>query len=210
VGSKPRIRRTAEEARERILDAAEAQIRERGPDAFRLEALAGELGISHPAILHHFGSRTELVKAVVARTAARLREQIFSALSGDLSEATGATLLDRIFRALGDPGHARMFAWLFLARDDDAAPDVPLGEDAALRDIADAVHRRRIEQCGDDAPPFEDSLFTVLLAALAMFGNAIAGDALRGSAGLAGDRDADRRFVVWLAGLLHRHLDPAT
>ena len=56
-------------------------------------------------------------------------------------------------------------------------------------------------------PPFEDTLFTVLLAGLTLFGNAIAGDAMRTSAGL--DRDASERFIAWLGRLLHNYLGGA-
>src|SRR5690348_13541122 len=100
----PRVRRTAEEARARILDAAEVQLRERGPDGLRLADLAAQVGVSHPAILHHFGSRTGLVQAVLERAAQRMGTQIVAALAHDAGPASGAVLLDRAFRVLGDPG----------------------------------------------------------------------------------------------------------
>ncbi len=203
MGGKTRIRRTAEEARERILDVAESQLRARGPDGLRLKELAREVGISHPAILHHFGSRTGLVRAVVARITHRVQQQIVSALDHDIQPASGATLLDRVFRVMAEPGLARMLAWLSLS------PEVSLDNPMAthVRDIAEAMHRIRCQRKPEGEPAFEDTLFTVLLAAMAPIGNAIAGDALRASAGLAGDPDADRRFIVWLANLVHQHLD---
>ncbi len=201
MGGKTRIRRTAEEARERILEVAEEQLRERGPDGLRLKELAREVGVSHPAILHHFGSRTGLVRAVVSRITRQVQQQIVAALHDDIEPASGATLLDRVFRVMAEPGLARMMAWLSLSR------DVELEMNSNVRDIAQAMHRIRCQRKPDHAPPFEDTLFTVLLAAMAPIGNAIAGDALRASAGLADDPDADRRFIVWLANLVHRHLD---
>jgi len=201
MGGKTRIRRTAEEARERILAVAEAQLRERGPDGLRLEELAREVGISHPAILHHFGNRAGLVRAVVARITRRVQEQIVAALDHDIQPASGATLLDRVFRVMAEPGLARMLAWLSLSR------DVDVEITSSIRDIAEAMHRIRCQRKPELEPAFEDTLFTVLLAAMAPIGNAIAGDALRASAGLADDPDADRRFIVWLANLVHRHLD---
>ena len=205
MGGKSRVRRTAEEAREHILDAAEAQLRERGPDGLRLQELAAQVGVSHPAILHHFGSRTALVRAVLSRTARRLKLEITTALSHDVDAANGATLLDRISRVLADRGNARMFAWLFLAGDGEGQD--PLGYGVHLREIADAVHALRRRRRPSAEPPFEDTLFTVLLAGISLFGNALAGPSLRRSAGLDADPDADRRFVVWLAALLQRHLD---
>ena len=52
-----RRRLPADEAKTRILEAAQKRLTEGGPDAIRLQDLAADLGISHPAILHHFGSR---------------------------------------------------------------------------------------------------------------------------------------------------------
>src|SRR5882672_5449363 len=79
----PRKRLTAVEARARILDAAERRLAEVGPEGLRLTELAAELGVSHPAILHHFGSREELVAAVVAAAIARLDARLIAATERD-------------------------------------------------------------------------------------------------------------------------------
>jgi TetR/AcrR family transcriptional regulator, repressor for neighboring sulfatase len=200
---KSRIRRTAEDARALILDAAEAQLRERGPDGLRLKDLAREVGVSHPAILHHFGSRTGLVQAVIARTTERMQAQIMAALARDFDPVAGATLLDRVFRVLGDRGIARTLAWLCLASE---TPPADLMA-THVRTLAEAVHRVRCERHPDAEASFEDTLFTVTLAAMAPIGNAIAGEALRASAGQGDDPDAERRFVVWFAALVRRHLE---
>lgn len=208
MGGKPRIRRTAAEARELILDAAESELSDRGPDGLRLEALAARVGVSHPTILHHFGSRTGLVEALVERTTGRLRDQVVSALAAvDVDELDTTALLDRILETLTERGHARTLAWLFLARGRDRDDPVDFG--LQLREIASVMHALRRERHGDRTPPFEDTLFTALLASLALVGDALAGPALRRSAGIESDRAGDRRFVAWLAALLHEHLDSA-
>jgi len=200
---KSRVRRTAEEARALILDAAEAQLRERGPDGLRLQDLAREVGVSHPAILHHFGSRTGLVQAVIARTTEHMQQQILAALAREFDPAAGATLIDGVFRVLGDRGMARTLAWLCLASE---TPPTDLMA-TYVRTLAEAVHRVRRERHPEAEPSFEDTLFTVTLAAMAPIGNAIAGEALRASAGLDDDPDAERRFVSWFAALIRRHLE---
>src|SRR5947199_358921 len=63
----PRQRRTADEARAEILDAAERILVETGPGAIRLQQVAELVGVSHPTVLHHFGTREALVAAVVER-----------------------------------------------------------------------------------------------------------------------------------------------
>jgi AcrR family transcriptional regulator len=196
-----RIRRTAADARELILDAAEQQLIEQGPDSLRLVALAEKLGISHPAILHHFGSREGLVRAVVQRTAQRLETQVFATLRGDQGEAGAVSLFERLFRALTDEGHARLLVWLHLTNNNID----PVDYGARMRNMADALHAiRRTHRADAD---YEDTLFTVLLAGLALFGNAIAGEPLRTSAGLGGDPQANARFLAWLARLLREHLE---
>jgi AcrR family transcriptional regulator len=195
-----RTRRTAEEARELILDAAEAQLARGGPESLRLVQLADAVGISHPSILHHFGSRAGLVRAVVQRTARRLEAQILVSLQGPLEEGDAIGLMSRLFRVVGDEGHARQLVWLYLAGEKD-----PIGYGARMREISRTVHKMRKAR-GVTADP-EDTLFTVLLAGLALFGNAIAGEPLRASAGLGDDADANPRFIAWLARLLRAHLE---
>ena len=56
------VRRTPDEAWRLILDAAQAAIARTGPEGLRLHDIATAAGISHPLILHHFGSRAGLVR----------------------------------------------------------------------------------------------------------------------------------------------------
>lgn len=186
-----------------ILDAAELELQERGPDSLRLQALGKAVGVSHPAILHHFGSRTGLIEAVVERASRKLTEEVMSALATEPIElASSARLLERIFEVFSDRGRARTMAWLFMTRSSD---DAPLEPGAHLAAVAKMIHRQRQERLGDATPPYEDTLFTVLLSSLAIIGNAIAGAGLRKSAEL--EDGENQRFINWLAQLLHEHLD---
>ncbi len=65
---KKRIRRKPEDARALILDAAEKSMAAHGPAGIRLQDVAQQAGVSHPTILHHFGSREGLVRALNQRT----------------------------------------------------------------------------------------------------------------------------------------------
>lgn len=200
-----RKRRTAEEARRVILDAAEARLRRVGPAGIRLQEVAADVGISHPAILHHFGSREGLVDAVLARAVEHLRADLVAAFTTAVDAERATELLDRVFETLGDRGHARVLAWLILAREEgQAVPD--LGQDRALLKIGEAVHALR-RRGAAGAPELEDTLFSMLLAALALFGDAIVGDVLRKSAGMGDKPEVPARFREWLAKLLVRHLE---
>lgn len=204
-----RTRRTAEEARELILDAAEAQLVKHGPDSLRLVQLAEEVGLSHPAILHHFGNREGLVRAVVERAMGRLEGQIVESLrAGDLHEGADAALLARVFRVLADEGHARLMVWLSLSG---AITRDPIGPGRKLELIAGTIHELRRGR--GVAADLEDTTFTVLLASYALLGNAIAGVPLRRGAGLADDDETgarvNARFLAWFARLLREHLERA-
>ena len=104
-----RIRRTPEEARRLILEAAEAGMAASGPAGLRLETVAKAAGVSHPTILHHFESREGLILALNRRTieelAATLRSQIEASGAG-----SGAALRSAFAAYRG--GFARRVFWL--------------------------------------------------------------------------------------------------
>jgi AcrR family transcriptional regulator len=195
-----RLRRSAEEAHEQILDAADKRLAQSGPSGIRLQEIAADVGVSHPTILHHFGSREGLVEAVVDRALAGLREKVVSTfMQRGLHAGEGAELVRQIMGTLGEKGHARLIAWLTL---EGRAPGDPAKLLAAL---SHAMHTRRVAETGTCAPP-EDTLFMVMLVALALFGEGVLGDNVFDSAGLSGDPDARERFHAWLVRLIERHL----
>src|SRR5438105_10770436 len=104
-----RVRRTPEEARRLILETAQALIASTGPEGLRLQDIAAAAGISHSLILHHFGSREGLVRALTQQAAAELRDKLVAAMAS--SEYSVEQLLDRVFEAFRD-GLAQRLAWL--------------------------------------------------------------------------------------------------
>ncbi|MCU1277987.1 MAG: Transcriptional regulator, TetR family protein [bacterium] len=197
--AKPRQRRSAEAARHAILDAAERRLAEAGPAALRLQDVAADVGVSHPAVLHHFGSRQGLVRAVVDRAVRRLEAALIASFgSSGAVPPDGAALLERVFATLADGGHARLMAWLMLSGQE--ALDIDVAR-ASWRAIIDATHALRPR-----GTTREDTTFTVALAALATFGQAIAGESVFHMAGLGRDAAAPARFRRWLAALLGEHL----
>jgi AcrR family transcriptional regulator len=195
-----RLRRSAEEAHEQILDAADKRLAEAGPRGIRLQEIAADVGVSHPTILHHFGSREGLVEAVVKRALAALGSKIVGVLSERAIDAgEGAELVRLVSATLGDRGHARLMAWLALEGRPAADPA------KLLRGLGQAMHARRVAETGTEAPA-EDTLFLVVLVSLAMFGEGVLGDAMFESAGLGGDPSARARFLEWLVRLIEQHL----
>jgi AcrR family transcriptional regulator len=204
VPKPPRRRRDAATARAAILDATEKRMVVAGPSGIRLQEVAADAGVSHPTVLHHFGSREGLVKAVIARSLADIHERLVEAIEASTGEVGQlAAMLDGVFAALHDGGHARVVMWLALEgqRVDDA--------EVRLADVVNATHALRKSKAGGKkrVAPREDTGFSVVLAALALVGSAVMGPALLESAGLASDAAAGARFRVWLARLLSTHLD---
>jgi AcrR family transcriptional regulator len=208
-----RRRRSATEARERILDAAERTLVRVGPEGLRLKELAAELELSHPAILHHFGSREGLIHAVIERSIGHLQATVLGSLAAlsDPDVEVGA-ILDAVFEVLGDRGQARLLAWMIVSGHTQTWAESPvLGQRPVWR-LAEAVHARRVLDHPD--APFEDTRFALELAALTLLADALFGDRMRAPRtgageprGAGADEGAGRRFREWLAKLLVRHLD---
>jgi AcrR family transcriptional regulator len=197
-----RRRRTAEEARSSILDAAERRLVASGPGGIRLQEVAADVGVSHPTVLHHFGSREGLIKAVVARALDSLSAGLVGALRAapDEADPTGV-LLDAVFETLVGGGHARALLWLALAG---YAPPM---EELRIHAVAEAVHEFRVARRAKKKKPppvFEDTYFTVLLPALALLTMSVVEP---GNGGKDDEPCSPTRFRAWLAGLIHQHLE---
>lgn len=197
-----RTRRTGEEARSAILDAAARRLVEGGPAGIRLQEVATDVGVSHPAVLHHFGSREALVEAVVARALDSLNQSIVGAIGTEEPDPDRvAYFLGRVSAALVKEGHARAFLWLALSGYEPAVNE-------RIRRLAEVVHEQRRQKRaatahspGRPMPPFEDTYFTMLLPALALMTLSV----IDGS-----DDDkplGPRRFRAWLGRLMHHHLE---
>src|SRR5438874_7181535 len=194
-----RARRTPEEARQLILETAQQLIARAGPEGLRLQEIAAAAGISHPLILHHFGSREGLVRALTQEAVAELRDTLIASMgSPDFSLEQQ---LEQVFEAFQN-GLAQRLAWL--------ATIDPGGEEAGaamiMRDLADRLHARRLAA----APPGvvierTDTEALIHLIATAAFGDAIFGPRLRRSAGLPRTSKTERRFRTWLAELIREH-----
>jgi AcrR family transcriptional regulator len=204
----PRKRRSAAQARSAILDAAAKRLREGGPEAVRLQDLARDLGVSHPAILHHFGSRESLMKDLAAHVIEGLETELLRGLALAANEESAQDVLMRVFESLGDAGHARLLAWRALAgrtEDEAAGPR----DKTLLGALADLVHARRCAAAaerGVPAPTREDSEFLVRVGAAALLGEGVAGAEFdRSLSGAADAAERRRRFFAWFARLLVSH-----
>src|ERR1019366_1670556 len=142
----PRRRRTADVARHEILEAAERRLAQSGPQGLRLQDVAADVGISHPSLLDHFGGRG--------------------------GRPDGAAMFRRVYETLFDRGYGRLMAWLLLAGYD------PFNETARANwaRIGEVAHGVRVKRFkGKRKPAYEDTMFAIVLSALVLFGQSIAG-----------------------------------
>jgi AcrR family transcriptional regulator len=201
---KPRRRRDAEQARDEILAAAERRLIQGGLTGIRLQDVAKDAGVSHPTVLHHFGSREGLIKELVSRALVSIHKSLVEAIAASTGEEQQLkAMLDSVSEALTKTGHGRMLLWLAL--EGERVEDV----DVRLVDVVDATHELRTarhKERGCRTPPKEDTAFTVGLAALALLASSVIGEAMLEKAGATGE-DVNERFRAWMAKLLLKHLD---
>ena len=196
-----RRRLDAEAARELILDVTERRLAAVGPSGIRLQEVAREAGVSHPTVLHHFGSREQLVKAVIARALKTINARLVAAInasSGD--EAQLEAILENVAHALESTGHARVMLWLALEghRIDRA--------EAHLSDVVDAAHAVRMSRRAGKTKSVsrDDTARSIVLTTLALLSSAVIGRPILENAGLG---DEPKAFRAWLAKILIEHLD---
>lgn len=200
-----RGRRSAAETQTAILEAAERRLLEGGPEAIRLQEIAADAGISHPAILHHFGSREGLVEAMVLRGIARLQAQILKGWPS-AKEPDIEGVLERFYEVASDRGMARMLAWLILSGRGDRSMKPGL-----LRPAAERMHTGRVRRAGDQGrrtPALEESLFAATYLFILVLGDSLFGPSARRAIGLGGGADATRRFRRWMSRLVERMASP--
>ena len=198
-----RRRLDADAARKLILDVTEKRLAAVGASGIRLQDVAHDAGVSHPTVLHHFGSREGLVKAVIARSLKAINASLVDAINASAGDETKLeTILENVAVALESSGNARVMMWLALEghRIDPA--------EAHLADVDDAAHALRVSRCaGKPIPSRDDTARSIVLTTLTLLATAVIGEPIFENAGLAGHARELKTFRAWLAKLLIAHLD---
>lgn len=189
-----RVRRTPEEARALILSAAAELLREVGPDGLRVKQVAERAGMSHPSVLHHFGSMDGLIEALEQQISRQSRDSLLRALQD--ADRPPREVLDEALAAISDPSRARTLAWL-RARGRDPFPET--GENGLKHVVAQLQGGRADTNEVSNA---------VQIAVLAMLGEAMFGDMVRARMGLTPGDDDPGQVRRWLLGLLGQRLGP--
>jgi AcrR family transcriptional regulator len=187
-----RVRRKPEEARALILDAAEKSMAEGGPAGIRLQDVAKIAGVSHPTILHHFGSRDGLVRALNLRTLEDFKAALLANMQATTSNGDdGIALSFAMYRN----GLAQRMLWHLQANTE------PEGRLDVFDSIVAALHEmRKSFALPGHEPDLADTRNVVHLVTVAAMGDALIGARLRN----AGDkeREAGAAFEKWLSDLI--------
>ncbi|MEM6914171.1 MAG: TetR/AcrR family transcriptional regulator [Pseudomonadota bacterium] len=113
-----RRRRTSDEARAEILDAAEAVLLGSGPAELKFQTIAARAGLSASNVHHHFGGVAEIKRALVDRMLRHLASELSGALAQSNNEGREArmeTALNNIYRIISSERYAKLVAWLALS-----------------------------------------------------------------------------------------------
>ncbi|MDM8009381.1 MAG: helix-turn-helix domain-containing protein [Parasphingorhabdus sp.] len=173
-------RLSPEQSRGMALAAARDLLIETGPQSVTLKAVAGRIGRTHANLLHHFGSASGLQKALAAYLSDEVCGTISQAIvKSRTGEGSVRDIVDLTFDAFDKQGAAALWSWMMLT-----------GNEDALDPIVDAIHTL-VDDIGEggheDREMHEDTLTLVLMA----LGDALIGDRLSGSLGLARDSARD-------------------
>jgi AcrR family transcriptional regulator len=181
--SKPRVRRSPEDARSHILDAADAVFRDHLPDAVGLREIAAAAGVSHGLVTHYFATYDGLVSAVIARRLDAARTAAFAHLAQMTFAADEAPLLSVLVDLLEDRTLVRLVVWSFLTG---RGGDI-VGRDGQVGRLIDGMAARLVA-AGTPIP--RDRLELAAMVALAaVTGWAVLGQALDRAFGRAAPVD---------------------
>jgi AcrR family transcriptional regulator len=185
----PRVRRRPEEARTLALTSARRLLLAEGPDAITLQAVAGDLGMSHTNLIHHFGSAAGLQSELMRQMVSELTTTIESAVmrlragKGEMKD-----FVEIVFDAFDRGGAGRLAAWMALSGE--SMHLAPIGE--VVRDYIDSVERGADDDAGA-ALIHERVTSATLFVTVAALGDAIIGNELRKMVGR--ERDTVRKLM---------------
>ncbi|MEM9691963.1 MAG: helix-turn-helix domain-containing protein [Myxococcota bacterium] len=196
-----RVRRSPEEARRLILDAAEALLSKNGPDAVVPREIAARAGVSRALINHYFGGYDALVEATLHRMLDRSRELLVRRVA-ELDRVTPAALLAAFFELLRSRQFGRLVGWAFLSgRLDDYVERVQGG-----RQLADILSSR-LAGPSERRVARDDLDYLILLVLAVGVGLSLGRGTLWRSLGREPTTEQEEAFRAWLADLIEHHVE---
>lgn len=191
-----RTRRSVEEARGEILDAAASLLAEGGVAAVQVRAVAARVGMTDAGVTHHFGNRDGLLRELVRHGGRRIRGAVDEVVTSWLEDGADLEQLVRSLSAL----YAEGYGELAIALHDAGWRDRGSG---ILDPLVRALHVHR-----PAGAALDDTRLAIAACHQAVATEAVYGSAFRRSAGFdsraAAGSDAQLR---WWTTQLARALD---
>ena len=189
-----RKRRTAEQARAEILSIARQIVLEEGARALKLQRIAKVMGVSHPAVLHHFPTVQELLVVLQQDLNRTIRDNFLQTLKAQQSKTDRFQRIDEALAAISDPQNGRILAVLLSMGQD---PFLPFAEQG-LSTIVDKLSSDR---------NYSDSELknVLLLSMLCMYADGMIGSFLRQR--LFSEPQDPTQFRRWMLSMIRQHLE---
>ncbi|MFJ1456357.1 TetR/AcrR family transcriptional regulator [Nocardia sp. N2S4-5] len=171
-----RVRRTPDEARRLILEAAETLLVEGGPAAVQVRAVATRVGMTDAGVNHHFGTREGLLQALLRHGGRKIHQGVQEVLSSWLDHGADLGELVDVLAEFYRRGYGELGVALHAAgwRDERAG---------MLDPVVEALHALRPDAAGT---PIDDTRLAVAALHQALATESVYGPAFRRSAGLTG------------------------
>lgn len=176
-----RTRRTPEESREAILDAAAALLAEGGVAAVQVRAVAARVGMTDAGVAHHFGTRDALLADLLRHGGRRLRAAVGTTLASWLEDGTDLDRLVTALAAVYAEGYGELAVALHAAGWRDRGSGM-------LDPLSVALHDLRPDRA---QVPIAETRLAVAALHQALATEALYGSAFRRSAGLTGRAATD-------------------
>lgn len=202
-----RKRRSPEEARAVILDAAKRVFADVGPDAAGLKEVAREAGVSHGLVTHYFGTYGGLVDEALMDMAKEIVASVLGRLA-TIEEPDPVQLLDLYFDEVARPEHGRLLAWAILSgRVSDA--DFFIRRLQGPKRVADAIEARlRSLHPSGDIQRSEIEWMMILVMSVG-FGISVGRGLMWEALGREHNEEEQRAFRDWLGRLVRERLPHA-
>lgn len=203
TAAKQRIRRSRDESRQLILEAAETLLRQNGPDAVNVRAVATSVGLTDAAVNHHFGTRQDLLEALLRHGGRRLKAELNAALvQWQKTDHSVERLVEIIVDLYSDGGYAELALRLHLSGWRDRGAGL-------LSPVVDALHDMRLKAfaaAGKSRPSVFETQFIVGLMHQTLALDPLFGSAFRLSAGMERSEEPSRDQKKRLWGTILRVL----
>jgi TetR/AcrR family transcriptional regulator, repressor for neighboring sulfatase len=192
--ARQRIRRSSDEAKRLILEAAEDLLVGGGPSAVQVRTVAQRVGMTDAGVYHHFGTRHDLLVALLRQGGRRLRQAVEQAVDDWTRGEPDLELLVAAIAALYRDGYAELAIALHAAGWRDPAGGL-------LEPVVEALHSARMR--AGRRGTIEDTRLAVAAMHLALALDPIYGGAFRRSAGIdrQAARDPEPQLAWWSATL---------